>query len=67
MLSQLIIDIYLEGHLADVFEPHPLTGISLGYILGQQYGGVIEKIGNDIDPQRVGEYVAVAPGVGCKN
>jgi len=66
LLSQFIIDIYLEGHLVDVSKPHPVTQIGLGFVLGQQYGGLIDKVGENVDAQRVGEYVAVAPGIGCK-
>lgn len=66
LLSQSIIDFHLEGHLVDLTQPHPVTQIGLGYIMGQQFGGIIEKVGENVDPKRIGEYVAVAPGIGCK-
>lgn len=66
LLSQSIIDFYMEGHLVDLSQPHPVTQIGNGYVMGQQFGGIIEKVGKNVDPNRVGKYVAVAPGVGCK-
>lgn len=66
LLSQSIIDFHLEGYLVDLTEPHPVTQIELGHIMGQQFGGIIEKVGENIDSKRIGEYVAVAPVIGCK-
>ncbi len=65
VLSQGIIDVYLEGHFADLSQPHPRTGIGTGYVVGQQFGGIIEAVGPGVPESRVGEMVGVAPGVGC--
>ena len=65
LLCQSIIDFNLEGHMADVSSPHPDTGIGLGFTLGQQFGGVIEAVGDNVDPSRVGETIGAAPGRGC--
>lgn len=65
LLSQSIVDFNVEGHLVDLSSPHPRTGVGLGYVMGQQFGGVIESVGEGVDPRRVGQLVGVAPGWGC--
>jgi (R,R)-butanediol dehydrogenase/meso-butanediol dehydrogenase/diacetyl reductase len=65
LLSQSIVDFNVEGHLVDLSQPHPRTGVGLGYVMGQQFGGVIESVGEGVDPRRVSEIVGVAPGWGC--
>ena len=65
LLAQALMDLNLEGHFADLSVPHPRTGIGLGLVLGQQFGGVIDAVGPGVAAARVGEQVGVAPGVGC--
>lgn len=65
LLSQGIVDFYVEGHLADLSSPHPRTGIGAGYVVGQQFGGVIDSVGQGVPEDRVGVLVGVAPACGC--
>lgn len=65
LLSQSVVDFNIEGHFADPLGPHPLTGIGSGYVMGQQFGGVVTAVGEGGDESLVDRQVAVAPGFGC--
>lgn len=51
---------YDHGRIGD----HVVTG---PLVLGHESAGVIVAVGDDVDPARVGERVAIEPGVPCRS
>ena len=42
-------------------KPHPLSGETLPVIMGHEFSGVVEELGDGVDDLRVGESVVVEP------
>lgn len=51
---------YRHGRIADYVVREPL-------VLGHEAGGVVEAVGDGVDPARVGQRVALEPGVPCRH
>ena len=51
---------YDHGRIGDLVVTGPL-------VLGHESAGVIVDVGSDVDPARVGERVAIEPGVPCRS
>ena len=64
-LSQTQVNEFIEGPLIINTQPHPLTGKSIPLIPCQEYGGIVEKVGKNVDPSWIGKQVAVLPLVYC--
>ncbi|WP_297454687.1 alcohol dehydrogenase catalytic domain-containing protein [Persephonella sp.] len=64
-LSQTQVNEFIEGPLIINTQPHPLTGKSIPLIPCQEYGGIVEKVGKNVDPLWIGKQVAVLPLVYC--
>ncbi|GAA5926017.1 2,3-butanediol dehydrogenase [Sporobolomyces koalae] len=45
--------------------PHPLTGGELPEILGHEFSGVIEQVGEEVQSLRKGQQVCIRPVVSC--
>lgn len=50
---------YLDGHIGDTWVTEPL-------VLGHEASGRIVAVGDEVDPNRIGERVALEPGVPCR-
>lgn len=53
------IHYYREGRINDMIVREPM-------VLGHEAGGVVTAVGEGVDPARVGQTVALEPGVPCK-
>lgn len=65
-ISQTQINEFVEGPFIINKEPHPLTGRKTPLIPCQEYGGIIENVGKNVDKSLVGKQVAVLPLISCK-
>ncbi|MCG7504777.1 2,3-butanediol dehydrogenase [Mesorhizobium retamae] len=52
---------YAYGPIFIPTEPHPFTGAHGPQILGHEFGGVVEAVGEDVDNLAVGDRVSVQP------
>lgn len=52
------IHYYVDGHIGDQVVTPPL-------ILGHEYAGIVEAVGDDADASLIGKRVAVEPGIPC--
>jgi len=64
-ISQTQINEFIEGPFIINKEPHPLTGISTPLIPSQEYGGIVEAVGKNVDKSLIGKQVAVLPLISC--
>ncbi|WP_457642434.1 alcohol dehydrogenase catalytic domain-containing protein [Persephonella sp.] len=64
-ISQTQINEFIEGPFFINKEPHPLTGKAIPLIPCQEYGGIIEDVGKNVDRSLIGKQVAVLPLVTC--
>jgi len=64
-ISQTQINEFIEGPFFINKDPHPLTGKAIPLIPCQEYGGVIEDVGKDVDRSLIGKQVAVLPLISC--
>lgn len=64
-ISQTQINEFIEGPFIINKEPHPLTGISIPLIPSQEYGGIVEEVGEGVDKSLIGKQVAVLPLISC--
>jgi (R,R)-butanediol dehydrogenase / meso-butanediol dehydrogenase / diacetyl reductase len=56
---------YFGGPAFTPTAPHPLTGAQIPVILGHEFGGRVEAIGEGVDDLAAGELVAVNPLYTC--
>jgi len=52
---------YLGGPNLMPTTPHPITGEKVPLILGHEFSGVVEEIGQGVDDMKVGDRVVVQP------
>lgn len=54
------IHYYKDGHIGDwwIRQPH---------VLGHEFSGIVEKIGNDVEGFSIGDHVAIEPIIPCEN
>ncbi|SMC08516.1 alcohol dehydrogenase catalytic domain-containing protein [Nitratiruptor tergarcus] len=64
-ISQTQINEFVEGPFIINKTPHPLTHKATPLIPCQEYGGIIEEVGEGVDQSLIGEQVAVAPLLSC--
>jgi (R,R)-butanediol dehydrogenase/meso-butanediol dehydrogenase/diacetyl reductase len=64
-ISQTQINEFVEGPFLINREPHPRTGIGVPIIPCQEYGGVIEDVGESVEKELIGKQVAVLPLTSC--
>ena len=64
-MSQTQVNEFVEGPFILNKTPHILTGISLPIIPCQEYGGVIEDVGEGVDKNIIGKQVAVLLLIFC--
>ncbi|WP_281951646.1 alcohol dehydrogenase catalytic domain-containing protein [Nitrosophilus kaiyonis] len=64
-ISQTQINEFVEGPFIINKEPHPLTNKSIPLIPCQEYGGIIEEVGENVDRNLIGKQVAVLPLISC--
>jgi (R,R)-butanediol dehydrogenase/meso-butanediol dehydrogenase/diacetyl reductase len=64
-ISQTQINEFVEGPFIINKDPHPLTNKSIPLIPCQEYGGIVEEIGKEVDKSIMGAQVAVLPLVFC--
>lgn len=64
-LCQTQINEFVEGPLLLNKEPHPLTSQALPFIPGHEYGGIVDKVGDESLSHLVGKQVAVLPLLSC--
>ena len=56
---------YRHGPIQTRRQPHPRTGAGLPQILGHEFSGVVEAVGDGVRTARVGDRVAIMPQVFC--
>ncbi|WP_457621275.1 alcohol dehydrogenase catalytic domain-containing protein [Persephonella sp.] len=66
-ISQTQINEFIEGPFFINKKPHPLTGKAIPLIPCQEYGGIIEDVGEGVDRSLIGKQVAVLPLISCGN
>ncbi|KAJ5227284.1 uncharacterized protein N7469_007290 [Penicillium citrinum] len=54
---------YLSGPSAVPVTPHPITGGTLPTVLGHEFSGTVEEIGEGVNNLKVGDKVAVKPNL----
>ena len=54
---------YAHGPIFIPVKPHPYSGTSGPQILGHEFGGVVEAVGNGVDHVRPGDRVSVLPHI----
>ncbi len=64
-LSQTQINEFVEGPFIINKTPHPLTNKAAPLIPCQEYGGIIEEVGEGVDTNLIGKQVAVLPLRSC--
>lgn len=64
-LSQGTVAEFIEGPFIVNSEPHPLTGKCMPLIPCQEFGGVIEAVGDGADTNLIGTHAAVLPAIRC--
>lgn len=64
-LSQTQIGEFMEGPFIITQDTHPMTGFSGPIIPCQEYGGVVDKVGQHVDPALVGTQAAALPLISC--
>ncbi len=64
-ICQTQINEFMEGPFIINKEPHPLTGKALPFVVGHEFGGVVEAIGTDTPEEYLGKQVAVLPLLSC--
>lgn len=65
-LSQTQINEFIEGPYIINHTPHPLTGIGTPLVPCQEYGGIVDRVGEGVDTDWVGAQVAVLPLIHCQ-
>jgi len=63
LLTELDIHEYLSGPSAVPVTPHPITGGTLPTVLGHEFSGTVEEIGEGVNNLKVGDKVAVRPNL----
>lgn len=64
-LCQTQINEFIEGPFIINKDPHPLTGKAIPLIPGHEFGGIIHKVGKNVDKSLIGKQVAVLPLLSC--
>jgi len=64
-ICQTQINEFMEGPLIINKDPHPLTGKALPFIVGHEFGGVVEAVGEGVESDIIGQQVAVLPLLTC--
>ena len=59
------LSLYFHGPFGLPTEPHPLTGAHLPQILGHEFGGWVDEVGEGVEDIEIGTLVAVNPIHGC--
>jgi len=65
-ISQTQINEFVEGPFIINKEIHPLTKKAIPLVPSQEFGGIVEEVGEDVDRSWLGKMVAVLPLVTCK-
>jgi len=65
-ISQTQINEFVEGPFIINKNPHPFTKKSTPLIPCQEYGGIVEEVGENVDKNLIGKQVAVLPLIYCK-
>lgn len=52
---------YLHGPISSTREPHVFTGASMPQILGHEFSGRVEAIGDDVANVKIGDRVSIQP------
>ncbi len=52
---------YLYGPIFVPNDPHPFSGAKIPLILGHEFAGVVEEVGDDVQTLKVGDRVSVMP------
>ena len=64
-LSQAAVAEYIEGPFIASEEPHPATDKGMPIVPCQEFGGIIESVGEGVDRAQIGNQVAVLPAIVC--
>lgn len=64
-LSQTQVNEFIEGPYIINMQAHPLTKIAAPIIPCQEFGGQVDKLGDDVDAKWQGKQVAVLPLLSC--
>lgn len=64
-LCQTQVNEFVEGPNIINVEPHPLTHRKIPMVVGHEYGGVVEKVGEGVDASLIGQQVAILPKLTC--
>jgi (R,R)-butanediol dehydrogenase/meso-butanediol dehydrogenase/diacetyl reductase len=56
---------YFAGPTRDATIPHPLTGATLPQVLGHEFAGTVDKIGDEVTGVAVGDRACVEPLYTC--
>lgn len=64
-LSQTQINEFIDGPFIINKEPHPLTGKAAPLIPCQEFGGVVDQVGKNVDQSWIGKQVAILPLIAC--
>jgi (R,R)-butanediol dehydrogenase/meso-butanediol dehydrogenase/diacetyl reductase len=56
---------YFAGPTRDASIPHPLTGATLPQVLGHEFAGTVDKVGNEVTGVAVGDRACVEPLYTC--
>jgi (R,R)-butanediol dehydrogenase/meso-butanediol dehydrogenase/diacetyl reductase len=64
-LSQTQVNEFIEGPFLINSTPHPVTGIGAPMIPCQEFGGVVDQVGEGVEPELMGQLVAALPMAPC--
>ncbi len=64
-ICQTQLNEFMEGPLIVNAEPHPLTGKAIPFVVGHEFGGIVEQIGADVPDRCLGKQAAVLPLLSC--
>lgn len=64
-LSQAAVAEFIEGPFIASEEPHPLTEKGMPIVPCQEFGGIIESVGEGVNAECIGSQVAVLPAIVC--